>query len=254
MVKVLGFHDSSEPVIFMEYYQWGNIADAGALGEVIYISAYGQILSGLEHLHKKGIAHRDLKPENFLVEWQPFFRVAVSDFGLAKTVPDSALLSTFCGSLTYAAPEVFPQVTGHNHLVDIWSLGVIVLEWIYDIPKPPKLPEGLPVDRIHPAFWPKWIDEWASYLYAKLDDQEDCLLLSLLYGMLERRVYERRDAGYCLQQGLQGNLFRHRTADGLVVCADDKADIESVKSPAASFAPRESESERQLDDNANFKQ
>ncbi|KAK0968809.1 hypothetical protein LTR54_018166 [Friedmanniomyces endolithicus] len=92
----------------MEYFRAGNIADLGTLDEVTYISAFGQILSGVEHLHSKGIAHRDLKPENFLVERLPFFRVAISDFGLAKTVPKSALLSTFCGSLTAEAATRSP--------------------------------------------------------------------------------------------------------------------------------------------------
>ncbi len=61
---------------------------------------------------------------------------------MAKVVNDTALLKTFCGSYKYAAPEVFPGIdTGHGALVDIWSLGIIVFEWIYGIPNPPDAPE-----------------------------------------------------------------------------------------------------------------
>lgn len=64
MVELL---DSPEPVTIMEYFRAGNISDLD-IQEDDYISAYGQILSRLGHLHSKGIVHRDLKPENILVE------------------------------------------------------------------------------------------------------------------------------------------------------------------------------------------
>ena len=73
--------------------------------------------------------HRDLKPENFLIEFEPYFKIVITDFGLANVVIDNAWLKTFCGSLKYAAPEVFPGFSqGHGLLADVWSMGVIGIE------------------------------------------------------------------------------------------------------------------------------
>lgn len=43
---------------------------------------------------------------------------------------------------TYAAPELFPGLSsGHEPLVDIWLLGIIVFKWIYGILNPPDVPK-----------------------------------------------------------------------------------------------------------------
>ena len=55
--------------------------------------------------------HRDLKPENFLIEMDPLFKVIIADSDTAKIATDTALLWTFCGSLRYTAPEVFPGLS-----------------------------------------------------------------------------------------------------------------------------------------------
>lgn len=111
VIQVFEFREIPEPRIIMDYYSAGNIVDAGVVDEDRYVSALGQILDGLSHLHAKVVAHRDLKPENFLVEKKPFFKVVVTDFGLSKVVTNTTLLTTFCGTLKYLAPEVFPGLS-----------------------------------------------------------------------------------------------------------------------------------------------
>ena len=109
-----------------------NIIDASDISQEEYISAMGQILDGLRHTHPNGVAHRDLKPANILVKKKPFFKVVIADFGFSKTATATTLLTTFCGTMDYMAPEVIPGFSdGHGPKVDIWFLGVIVLEWIY---------------------------------------------------------------------------------------------------------------------------
>lgn len=94
-----------------------------------------------------GIAHRDLKPENLLLTKDDPPIVKIADFGLAKVVDSltafrvrllenyslfSAFmishLQTLCGTSSYIAPEVINQSNneGYTHLVDSWSVGVIV--------------------------------------------------------------------------------------------------------------------------------
>ena len=128
VMQVFEFQETPEPMIIMAYYNQKNIVNAGIVNDDRYISALGQILDGLSHLHAKGMIHRDLKPENFLVETNPF-KIVITDFGLAKVATNTTLLATFCGTLKYAASEVFPGLSdGHEPLTDVWSLGVIVFE------------------------------------------------------------------------------------------------------------------------------
>ncbi|KAI9781671.1 MAG: hypothetical protein M1816_002228 [Peltula sp. TS41687] len=228
VMEVFEFRETPEPMIVMAYYPIGNIVDAGIVGEEAYISALGQILDGLSHLHAKGVVHRDLKPENFLVEKNPFFRVVISDFGFAKVVTSTTLLTTFCGTLKYLAPEVFPGLSnGHGPAVDVWSLGVIALEWIYGIPMLPTVPMPRKLrQNVRPEKWHQWIEIWSNCLLVKLaDEDDDDQMVEILLGMIEVSVSNRWDTKRCLEQGFENGLFKRRAVDGLVMCANDPVDL-----------------------------
>ncbi|KAI9838610.1 MAG: hypothetical protein M1819_004924 [Sarea resinae] len=139
--------------IVMEYVACGDLArvlsEGGILTEPLARSMTSQILSALEYLHHMKVTHRDIKPDNILIACNDPFHVKLSDFGLSKAVNDDTFLTTFCGTLLYCAPEVFPDYNafatgrpivgrrhGHhsrddehhvyNQSVDIWSYGAVL--------------------------------------------------------------------------------------------------------------------------------
>jgi len=121
--------------IFMERAAGGELFDQltthnGAVPEALVRGFMLQLLAGVEHCHKRGVAHRDLKLENVLLDESGV--VKVIDFGLshqygfdaAGTVDRSMPIEGFCGSKSYAAPEVLVGRGYDGFVADMWSLGV----------------------------------------------------------------------------------------------------------------------------------
>ena len=69
------------------------------------------------------MVHRDLKVENLLLDNDSNIKLA--DFGFSNYY-ESSLMSTWCGSPPYAAPELFEGKKYIGPKVDIWSLGVVL--------------------------------------------------------------------------------------------------------------------------------
>ena len=86
---------------------------------------FNQILSAVNHLHKKKIVHRDLKPENIvLVESKnKDIFIKLIDFGTSITIKGKNLTQEL-GTIYYIAPEVF--MNNYNEKADIWSCGIIL--------------------------------------------------------------------------------------------------------------------------------
>ena len=115
--------------IIMELVQGGNLEEyikskSMKLTEIRDICF--SIAKGINFLHSRGIVHRDLKPTNILYDTKENeIKLKITDFGFSRVVGELEILYQPCGSLIYAAPEIFLKKHYNKH-VDIWSYGVIV--------------------------------------------------------------------------------------------------------------------------------
>mmetsp|Transcript_10577 Transcript_10577/g.20378 ORF Transcript_10577/g.20378 Transcript_10577/m.20378 type:complete len:883 (+) Transcript_10577:129-2777(+) len=79
----------------------------------------------IEYLQERDIVYRDFKPENIMIDEEGYPKVI--DFGTAKIVHGRTF--TVVGTPHYMAPEVITG-KGYNKLADLWSLGVILYEFL----------------------------------------------------------------------------------------------------------------------------
>lgn len=84
-----------------------------------------QLIDILSYLHQKNIYHLDLKPENLLISAKNQ-QLKLIDFGLAHSDSYSKIPS---GTKNYASPEMFLAPESCNASSDIYSVGIILLEF-----------------------------------------------------------------------------------------------------------------------------
>lgn len=100
------------------------VLNQGPLSEKTARRFFRQIASAVSYIHSNCIVHRDLKIENILVDEHG--SVKIIDFGLSNFFDKTRFLSTFCGSLYFAAPELLAGVRYVGPEIDVWSLGVVL--------------------------------------------------------------------------------------------------------------------------------
>lgn len=66
----------------------------------------------------------DLKIENILISKTG--NIKIIDFGLSNLYSPHSHLSTFCGSLYFAAPELLNAKVYTGPEVDVWSFGIVL--------------------------------------------------------------------------------------------------------------------------------
>ncbi|MFZ5918569.1 MAG: protein kinase domain-containing protein [Chloroflexota bacterium] len=134
--NILPIHDFGQEgelsYIVMKYVEVGTLKEM--LGQPLPLAdaadILGQIAAALDHAHQRGILHRDVKPSNVLLDEGRW--VLLSDFGLAKMVEGSAVLTASgvgVGTPAYMAPE---QGRGEavDARADIYSLGIVLYEML----------------------------------------------------------------------------------------------------------------------------
>jgi len=129
MKLVKTFKDSRRVYFLLEFVQGQDLFDAirvlGLLKDTQCAFYVAALLCVLEHLHQAGIVYRDLKPENVMLDSQGYPKLI--DFGTAKKMEGRTF--TIVGTPHYMAPEVVIG-RGYGHLVDVWSLGIMLYEFV----------------------------------------------------------------------------------------------------------------------------
>ncbi|KAJ2779318.1 spindle assembly checkpoint kinase [Coemansia interrupta] len=128
------FHDSKRVYLILEYASEGEVykllQKQGSFSEEVAAKYIAQMASALEYLHSKHVIHRDIKPENLLINAHGDLKIA--DFGWSVHAPNSRR-RTLCGTLDYLPPEMV-EGRDHNASVDLWSLGVLMYEFLVGVP------------------------------------------------------------------------------------------------------------------------
>ncbi|XP_042543693.1 serine/threonine-protein kinase PAK 6 [Dipodomys spectabilis] len=117
--------------VLMEFLQGGALTDIISqvrLNEEQIATVCEAVLQALAYLHAQGVIHRDIKSDSILLTLDG--RVKLSDFGFcAQISKDVPKRKSLVGTPYWMAPEVISRSLYATE-VDIWSLGIMVIEMV----------------------------------------------------------------------------------------------------------------------------
>lgn len=126
-------HSGGQPYIVMEYLRGKSLLEKMeeplAMREVIRIAI--QICEALDYAHSQGVIHRDVKPDNIVVMEDG--RAKIADFGIARIEDADVGLTqagVLLGSPAYCSPEQLRDFSNVDGRADLFSLGVILYQWL----------------------------------------------------------------------------------------------------------------------------
>lgn len=144
-----GLTDSGEPVMVMELLEGDTLATrmkaTPPLSTESSVRIMGQVLSGLDAVHRVGVLHCDIKPSNIVLEVSSepddaFARLL--DFGIARSVDrrsDAPRVGGasdphfIVGTPDYMSPEQAEGQTDLDERVDVYAVSVILYELLSGI-------------------------------------------------------------------------------------------------------------------------
>ena len=122
--------------LVMEYCNGGELFDyivsKQHLTERQACRFFQEIINSVEYLHSLNIVHRDLKPENLLLDKiNNKITLKLIDFGISNCYSPEKLLTTPCGTASYAPPEMHRGEEYYGLLSDVWSAGVVLYAMVF---------------------------------------------------------------------------------------------------------------------------
>ncbi len=118
---------------FIEGYPLGDMLKNGRLDLETTLRFLKPISAALDYLHANNIVHRDVKPSNIMLDQAAReIRPIITDFGLAKVLGDSSLLSqsAVAGTFAYISPEQIEARRDIDGRADIYALGVMTYQML----------------------------------------------------------------------------------------------------------------------------
>ena len=122
--------------------QWGRSNGPFPLALAADVAA--QVLTGLDHIHRRGLLHRDISSDNVMLSYdeEGSLIVKIIDLGIAKDVnAPSGEMATQAGILIgnpkYMSPEQLGSIEDGEQLdgrADLYALGVVLYEMLLGVP------------------------------------------------------------------------------------------------------------------------
>eukprot|EP01125_Pyxidicula_operculata_P007248 TRINITY_DN2468_c0_g1_i3.p1 TRINITY_DN2468_c0_g1~~TRINITY_DN2468_c0_g1_i3.p1 ORF type:complete len:490 (+),score=149.97 TRINITY_DN2468_c0_g1_i3:22-1491(+) len=205
---VMEFMEFGALVDLLEQYQNGVILEEP---QIAYICQ--QTLNGLAHVHDLNIIHRDIKSDNLLING--YGDIKITDFGFSARLTESkSKRQTLVGTPYWMAVELIAGES-YDAKVDIWSLGIMLMEMMEGEPPYIDLPpvealfkistEGIP-PVTNPALWSHEIQDFLS-LCCKTDPKVRASAKQLLNHPFLKKAGPSEEIIYLCEEAKKAKLL-----------------------------------------------